>query len=532
MHILSTILAALLAFFSGPTTTPPVAPVSYPQVIHSSVNLYDIDHIAATEADLVAQNKANGILGASNVIETPVAVFHTSLANAISSSATAMTLVSGLTADGTTLASSTYSFVIDSGQSDQEFVIADCTNTVCTNMQRGLSVLNGTSTVASNAQVHRRTATVDIVDAPILLKITSILNGISGLPNLISYNAGTDCVPGHNTHVICSGSYLESYANNVIAGGSPTSTTLIGGKVLLGTLAQQAASFNGGANAPTVLQTTNATSTCQVIGSYALIASTTTGKLDPNCIGVGNYTFTNLLTLNGTTTINSAGGLLNTASSTFVGTTTILGITSANKIGQTFTSATTTSSWPLPIIIATSTGFISTGSTLLASSTIDFVGFSQGNLTSGTQAFIQTSGIVSGFTGLSAGKDYYIQDAGGIGTSVGTLEAYVGTAISTTQLELLPPRQLQYSGSISTGTAVPPWVRELVFSVSGSVSGFGYAADLVVKNVGITSATSQQVDFGGGSASYGIGCSFTNSSCSSSGSGTLTGVGGTAYMYR
>lgn len=46
----------------------------------------------------------------------------------------------------------------------------------------------------------------------------------------------------------------------------------------------------------------------------------------------------------------------------------------------------------------------------------------------------QGSGIVRGFSGLSKGKKYYVQDDGTIGTTAGTNEILVGTAISTSEI--------------------------------------------------------------------------------------------------
>jgi len=50
---------------------------------------------------------------------------------------------------------------------------------------------------------------------------------------------------------------------------------------------------------------------------------------------------------------------------------------------------------------------------------------------------IQKDGIVSGFTGLSAGSKYYVSDTfGTIGTTAGTRKIKVGWAKSTTELVL------------------------------------------------------------------------------------------------
>lgn len=75
--------------------------------------------------------------------------------------------------------------------------------------------------------------------------------------------------------------------------GVATSTESAGGIVELGTLAEQASSFDGGVSKPTVLQTKNSTSTCQVVGSYNIVASTTTGKMDKGCFDqTAMYNFT------------------------------------------------------------------------------------------------------------------------------------------------------------------------------------------------------------------------------------------------
>lgn len=122
-----------------------------------------------------------------NDIPVPVALFETSLQASISSSATSMTLVSATDKDGTTLASSTYAFILDEGTADEEFVIGGCTGTACQGLLRGVSVLTGSSTVSSLAKAHRRGASVKITDAPILLRLFRLLNGSDYLPNKLKY---------------------------------------------------------------------------------------------------------------------------------------------------------------------------------------------------------------------------------------------------------------------------------------------------------------------------------------------------------
>lgn len=66
---------------------------------------------------------------------------------------------------------------------------------------------------------------------------------------------------------------------------------------------------------------------------------------------------------------------------------------------------------------------------------LKFAGFAISDGTDANPVSVQFTGVVSGFTGLSEGEDYYVQDtAGTIATTKGTYETKVGVAISTTEL--------------------------------------------------------------------------------------------------
>lgn len=83
-----------------------------------------------------------------------------------------------------------------------------------------------------------------------------------------------------------------------------------------------------------------------------------------------------------------------------------------------------------------------------------FIGFAVSNGTDGNNIEIQTSGIVSGFTGLAEGEKYYVQDAvGTIGTTIGTNEILVGIAISETQLVIQKGRRRASGDGTTLGTA-------------------------------------------------------------------------------
>lgn len=151
-------------------------------------------------------------VGASLEIPTVVALFETTLVSKISSSATSLTLTSATDKNGNTLASSTYGFILDEGSANEEFVLCDCTGTACTNCTRGLSVTTGTTTVTALKHEHRRGASVKMTDAPLLLILTRIINGIGTFPNILSYTA-------HPTFSATTQIVDKSYVDNVGAGG-------------------------------------------------------------------------------------------------------------------------------------------------------------------------------------------------------------------------------------------------------------------------------------------------------------------------
>jgi hypothetical protein len=64
-----------------------------------------------------------------------------------------------------------------------------------------------------------------------------------------------------------------------------------------------------------------------------------------------------------------------------------------------------------------------------------FIGFALGSASAGGTISVAVSGVVSGFTSLASGSQYYLNDTNGsIGTSAGTQTRKVGIAVSTTQV--------------------------------------------------------------------------------------------------
>ena len=83
-----------------------------------------------------------------------------------------------------------------------------------------------------------------------------------------------------------------------------------------------------------------------------------------------------------------------------------------------------------------------------------FLGFAISNGTDGAAMNVQFSGIVSGFTALTEGEKYYVQDtAGTIGNTIGTYEILVGVAISETEILIQKGKRRTSGNGIALGTA-------------------------------------------------------------------------------
>jgi len=162
----------------------------------------------------------------TNKIPTTIALYEDSLASAISSSATSFTLVRGTDIVGTSLATSTYGFIIDEGTASREFVLADCTATACTNAIRGVSPITGLANVPALQKTHRRGASVKMTDAPILLILGRMLNGVETIPNALSYV--THPTFSSDTQIID-----KKYVSDTITGFTGTATTTTAGTTKL-----------------------------------------------------------------------------------------------------------------------------------------------------------------------------------------------------------------------------------------------------------------------------------------------------------
>ncbi len=130
---------------------------------------------------------------------------------------------------------------------------------------------------------------------------------------------------------------------------------------------------------------------------------------------------------------------------------------------------------------------------------LEFIGFAISNGTDTNDIDVQIGGVISGFTGLSEGERYYVQDNKTIGTSIGTFEVLVAIAISETEL-LIFKDSMQFRGSVSVDTdgtttsVVPAGTKKIILkafkAASGdATNGIGVSGgEIVLTKQGITSS--------------------------------------------
>ena len=103
-----------------------------------------------------------------------VAKFSTVLSVGISDVATSMVLESIATRDGEPLDEGLYAFVIDRGLENEEFVIGTLAETgVFTFLVRGVSYIDGATSIPANIFSHRKGATIEITAHPVLTELVT-----------------------------------------------------------------------------------------------------------------------------------------------------------------------------------------------------------------------------------------------------------------------------------------------------------------------------------------------------------------------
>ena len=180
------------------------------------------------------------------------ALFETTLQDTITSSANAMTLITGTDKDGSAL-SGTIGFIIDEGSASEEFVLGSVTGTAVTSMTRGISVADGTTEVAGLKKAHRKGASIKITNHPLLIRLYRVINGDDAFPDNPqtlgdSSQLASSAAPTADAD-ICN----KKYADDLAIAGAPNATTTVKGISEIATDAELAAGTGtGGTGASTV----------------------------------------------------------------------------------------------------------------------------------------------------------------------------------------------------------------------------------------------------------------------------------------
>jgi len=231
------------------------------------------------------------------------ALFETALQNRISSVDTSMELVRNSLSGGETI-TGYHCFTIDEGRSDSEYVCGTVSSTTVTGLERGISLLTGTSSVTANKYQHRRGSSVKITDYPLIVRLRNILAGSEGLSAPIAYDSSVGTSSFSVVTQLVNKGYVDYVAFN--GAGVISSTETARGVVELATTVEQASSTVSGSSGPLVLQAKNATSTYNAsTAANKVVVTQNNGRIDPEFIGStafgdgrdGNVTISSTTTL-------------------------------------------------------------------------------------------------------------------------------------------------------------------------------------------------------------------------------------------
>ncbi len=203
------------------------------------------------------------------------AVFETSLAAPITTSATTMTLVANAVRGGGSL-SGYNCFTIDEGTAQAEFVCGTVSGTSVTDMTRGISPSNGTSSVASLQFAHRRGASVKITDFPVLQILKAQAAGEDTYDSPIKYGSSVSTSTlAQDIRNIVNKAYVDSVAFN--GAGVIDATFAARGVSELATSGEVAASTATGTSGALVIPASLATSTYNAATAANRVVVTGTG---------------------------------------------------------------------------------------------------------------------------------------------------------------------------------------------------------------------------------------------------------------
>lgn len=237
--------------------------------------------VGVTEHPIVANQPApieqQAQLGANISV---LSDFRSSLAAAISSSATEMTLSSFTSGSETLTIGEVYGFKL--GGSEYVLGTASTSNKIVS-MTRGVSRKTGTTTVAAYQSAWGRGTSVEITDAPILLDHANKISGTVGFDSVLKYASGVATTSITDPQNLVSKALLDYTAFN---GAAVIDASLIArGVSELATQTETASSTSQGSTGVLVIPASNATSTYNAAtAALRVVVTKNDGKIDDNFI--------------------------------------------------------------------------------------------------------------------------------------------------------------------------------------------------------------------------------------------------------
>lgn len=219
------------------------------------------------------------------------AVFETSLAAPISSSATSLTITANSVRGGGSVSGYTC-FTIDEGTAQAETVCGTLSGTSMTSVTRGISQADGMTPVTALQFSHRRGANVKITDFPLVQILKAQANGDETYPNQLLYASGTTpSVPSALTDK----EYVDGLAFS--GAGVINADTSNKGVVQIATGAQVASSTSTGTTGATLVIPASVSTTTYnaATAPYKIPVTGADGKLDNNFIATSTLFATSSL---------------------------------------------------------------------------------------------------------------------------------------------------------------------------------------------------------------------------------------------
>lgn len=449
-------------------------------------SLVVLNGIANPDLIYVGQSlQVDDLLGTT--LPTVVAVYSDSLATRISDSATSFTLVRGTDKQSRNL-NGIYGFVMDEGTSVEEFFTARCIATACTVIGRGIDVQDGESEVTALKQEHRRGAVVKITNFPQLAVITRILNGQESASSTFMFGDGSATTTLFKTIKADNGTaslpflrYNEALARWQFSDDGISSITFV-------------TSSAGGLSASGTAGIVITDSQIAVYpSSTGALAFDTNGKLYVNPVFTLPALFATYATATKGLQVPSPTSSLDVTNKGYVDSRVVSG-SSTGTVGITVSAG--------QALYMSTTGTLFVASSAATSTAYSFVGFALEGATTGSSiTYAKPGGVATGLSSLIIGRQYFLSTVGQISLTQGTIPVRIGTAISTTTLQVAHPSfRATASGSFSgfnggeTDTVVLGWVPTSFYALCDGTSGAVSEGNWALNSDGTSSTYSWGTD--------------------------------------